>query len=104
MDGVNQSSYILLPMNRLLLAFMALLAGLLAQGGPAQARDCGPGATQVGALEASVSQVCIASHAQKASIGIPLGDQPFEIGTPAITTLLTVLAPTVRIGIDRARE
>lgn len=104
MDGVNQSAYILPPMNRLLLAFMALLAGLLAQGGPAQARDCAPGASQVGALEAPIAQVCIASQAQQASICISRGDEPSESGTAAIATLQTVVTPTVHIGIDRTRE
>ena len=104
MDGVNQSAYILPPMNRLLLAFMALLAGLLAQDGPARARDCAPGATQVGALEAPIAQVCIASQAQQASKGVSRGQAPAEGAVSAIATLQTIPAPTVHIGIDRARE
>jgi hypothetical protein len=104
MDGINQSAYILPPMNRLFLAFMALLAGLLAQGGPAQARDCAPGASQVGAVQAPVAQASVASQAQQAISGALRSDKPADTAKSAVASLQTVLTPTVHIGIDRARE
>ncbi|MGE3692882.1 MAG: hypothetical protein AB7F98_16020 [Novosphingobium sp.] len=91
-------------MNRLFLAFMALLAGLLAQGGPAQARDCAAGASQVGAVQAPFAQIRVAVKEQaangpKARREVPVKDH--NCGKPPKPT---VYLPTVQLGSDRAHE
>ena len=104
MDGINQSAYIGGPMNRLLLTFLALLAGLLAQGAPAQARAIAAGTSQIGALEAplaqsgAVAQVQVSGHLAARHEVQDASGLSGRLAPPAIHI------PTVQIGIDRARE
>ena len=97
-------TYRFAAMNRLLLTFLALLAGLLAQGGPATARECRTGASQVGALEVPLEQIRVAAKVQ-ANSGPKARREVLvrESGCrkPPVTT---VYLPTVQLGPDRARE
>jgi hypothetical protein len=90
-------------MNRIFLAFMALLAGLAAQVAPAVARVGED--TQIGAaadLRLLDQQVSV-----QASIATPRPLETYALETKADTVAPAFTAPTaatVLIGIDRARE
>lgn len=104
MDGINQSAYILRSMNRLLLTFLALLAGLLAQGTPAQAREIAAGASQIGVVEVPMAQIGAAAQVQVDRGTFARREVPEEIGLFGKALALAIQAPTVQLGIDRARE
>ena len=104
MDGINQSAYILRPMNRLLLTFLALLAGLLAQGAPAQAREVAAGASQIGAVHMPLAQTRAAAQVQATSSPAARSEIPDERGRLGKALVLSPPVATVEIGIDRARE
>lgn len=91
-------------MNRLLLAFMALLASLLAQGGPAQARECGAGASQVGAMEAPLAQIRVAVQVQATNGAKARRELPAKESNCARSRKQIIYLPTVQLGSDRARE
>ena len=91
-------------MSRLLLTLLALLTGLTVSGGYAHAQLCGPGDTQIGAVEAAPGSE------QPAAVAVATL-QAFS-HSPAATGLRPcaapqrrqVLVPTVMLGADRARE
>jgi hypothetical protein len=92
-----------LAMNRIVLALLALFAGIAAQVTPAEARVRGQ--AEVGAVLAQRSAARTAASAQihvamRAETRVP-EDQP-AAETPRAFAPLTV--PAVRIRIDRARE
>ena len=90
-------------MNRIVLAILALFAGLAAQVAPAEARLCGQ--TEINAtmgIRASARVVAVA-----AATPFRIAPQPqFAAPRPALETLPLPAwaAPTVRLGADRARE
>lgn len=90
-------------MNRIFLAFMALLAGLAAQVAPAAARvseDTQIGAAaDAGQLERQVA--VLASSAETRSV--PSFAAAPRLSEPVLETQVPTLA-AVLIGIDRARE
>lgn len=90
-------------MNRIVLAILALFAGLAAQVTPAEARLCGKveiGAT-LGLKSSARTQAVAAAAAFR-----PLPQRHVEALTSASEALpLPILAaPTVQLRIDRARE
>lgn len=92
-----------LTMNRIVLAILALFAGLAAQVAPAQARVCG--ATEVGAtlgfkVSARVVAVAAATPFRAEPRPIVQSPAPCRKAQP----LPALAAPTVRLGPDRARE
>lgn len=90
-------------MNRIVLAILALFAGLAAQVAPAEARLCGQ--TEINAtmgIRASARVVAVAAAA-------PFRAEPQpEVAAPRPSfdslPLAAVAAPTVRLRSDRARE
>lgn len=91
-------------MNRLLATFLALLAGLLAQGGPAQAGECRTGASQVGAMEAPLEQVVVSAQVQVRTAPRTPREEPAMGQGFSQPVAMSVLVPTVRLGPDRAHE
>jgi hypothetical protein len=90
-------------MNRIFLAFMALLAGLAAQVAPTAARVSED--TQIGAAKAA--RTLERQVAVEATAAVARPSQPYALAAKAGLTARSaqsrVLAP-VLIGIDRARE
>ena len=90
-------------MNRIVLAILALFAGLAAQVAPAQARlDT---ATEIGAavsVHAGVRQVTVAASAvfRPPTAYVTASNAPL-VGHASAFTLVS---PTIYIGIDRARQ
>ena len=90
-------------MNRIVLAILALFAGLAAQVAPAQARL--DAATQVGAAASAstaVRSVAAAELAVFRAESVPSRALPARAG--ALPQPLRLAAAAVLIGIDRARE
>jgi hypothetical protein len=96
-------AYIGGTMNRLLLAMLALLTGLVTQVAPAQARLGAPGETEIGSIE----QVRLMKPAATA---IAAADTPTtrqerrDTQRPRPVARPTVVVPTVLFGADRAFE
>lgn len=90
--------------TRLLLTLLALMTGLAAQLSPAQARIRAEGASAVGAV------VAVAQGERIAAVRRPAPAPRLELRpSPARCTIVIVrnevdCAPTVMLGIDRARE
>jgi hypothetical protein len=89
-------------MNRIVLAMLALLTGLATQLSPAQAR-MGVADTEIGALagssvrqERAVAAIAVCAPIQRIAAGVE------RCALPPITA--APRAPTVLMGIDRARE
>jgi hypothetical protein len=90
-------------MNRIVLAILALFAGLAAQVSPAEARVCGK--VEIGAsvgVKASARVVAVAAAMPFRSDPQPLFEAPRP--APEALPLPAWAAPTVRLGADRARE
>ncbi|MEJ2458000.1 MAG: hypothetical protein P8Y58_07545 [Novosphingobium sp.] len=90
--------------NRLLLTLLALLTGLSAQIGPAEAR-----ASQVASMQVSVLGEVTVAKAQRAPVALARLPEPgwrnARRHAPALTAAPVGLAvPAVLTGIDRARE
>lgn len=91
------------PMNRILLALLALFAGIATQVSPAEARVRGE--TEIGSVMAQRSATRAAASAQapavfQAKTSLP----PRHRAEPARAEYAQPLVPTVRLGPDRARE
>ncbi|MEQ1499356.1 MAG: hypothetical protein ABL914_11920 [Novosphingobium sp.] len=89
-------------MNRIVLAILALFAGLAAQVAPAEARICG--LTEIGTtlgIKASARVVAVAAAAPfRAAPG-----RAVHAPAPVLRILmLPAAAPAVRLRVDRARE
>ena len=91
-------------MNRLILALLALFAGLVAQTAPAMAHDCAVGEAAVGAAEASLAVVGVAAAGQAVAAPMAPGEQSLENLDLPLAECMAVAIPAVRTGIDRARE
>jgi hypothetical protein len=92
-------------MNRLLLALLALLAGLFTQVSPVQARLCGARDTEIGAVEAARGAVRSAP-CQSVMIVAPVARQEYR--ETAISHVRpaypSAIIPSVLFGADRAYE
>lgn len=104
-DGPGLAHYISAVMNRLILAFLALLAGLAAQATPVQARMGGGGETEIGTIDTARSGAR-SSAQQSTSPDAPVvrqerRDRESERVRPARPA---VFIPSVLFGIDRAFE
>ena len=92
-------------MIRLLLTFLALVSGFVAEGSPAQARLFAASRAEVGAVQAAVGAEKLAV-AQAQVGGFALRVQfvsPRTMADQAVLTAQVSRITVVRIGIDRAR-
>lgn len=104
MDAARWGTYIAPAMKRVFLALVALIMGVLAQAGPAQARPCASSNTEIGAL---VHQQAGTRRLVPASLPVPREWQfaPRLCRAACRFVPLHPMAVTsVRPGIDRARE
>ena len=105
LDGAERAAYIWHRMNRFLLALLALLAGLVTQVSPAQARLCLASETEIGATEAGRGGTR-STPCQSAAIAAPATRQ--ERGeresSRARLPRPQVYIPSVLFGADRAYE
>ncbi|WP_454797012.1 hypothetical protein [Novosphingobium lindaniclasticum] len=90
--------------NRLLLTLLALLTGLAAQIGPADAR-----ASQVASLQVVLIEAAVAAKAPRAPVALAQLPEPGLRNTrrhapPLVAVPESPAVPTVFTGIDRARE
>lgn len=86
--------------KRLILSLLALLTGLFAQIGPAQANPCAAGASEIGVMIGDCAEA--APRAARAAVR-PL----LRLGIKAPLRLIaigTAVAPATRIGIDRSLQ
>lgn len=92
-------------MKRIVLAFLALL-GLVAQSAPVQARMCGVGAEQVGAVTAVRAQrQALTAQVAPSAAAVAKPDRKDRDCTPSATERKRpVYIPAVQLGSDRARE
>jgi hypothetical protein len=104
LDARETSPYLACMASRLLLTLLALLTGLAAQGSPAQARGLVADSAEIGAF-ASANTVQ-ARRVSVARAAMPGQAQAYEDADRQVTALSSEgwRAPTVRPGIDRARE
>ncbi|EQB09958.1 hypothetical protein [Novosphingobium lindaniclasticum] len=90
--------------NRLLLTLLALLTGLAAQIGPADAR-----ASQVASLQVVLTEAAVAAKAPRAPVALAQLPEPGfrsvrRQAPPLVETPDSLAIPAVLTGIDRARE
>ena len=91
-------------MNRLFLAFLALL-GLAAQAAPVEARACGVGSAAVGTcLSSRVEATRGEVRAEVRALPLALPDRAPPGMAIAEFRAFGLIVPTVLIGPDRARE
>ena len=92
-------------MNRFLLALLALMAGLVTQVSPAQARLCGASDTEIGAVE-SVRGGVRSAPCQSTSTDAPVTRQERREreASRARPARPRVYIPSVLFGPDRAYE
>ncbi|MFM5930175.1 MAG: hypothetical protein ACKOPQ_04635 [Novosphingobium sp.] len=92
-------------MKRIVLALLALL-GLVAQTAPVQARICGVGSEQIGAIAAPRTQrQALAAQIQPSPSPTAKVDRKDRDCQPVATERKRpVYIPAVQLGIDRARE
>ena len=92
-------------MNRLLLAILALFAGLAAQAVPAAARVCSGSETEIGAAQGVRSSVRPANNpASRIEAPAPRRDRAGRSTVKVRAGSLPVLFPPIYFGADRARE
>ena len=90
--------------NRLFITLLALLTGLAAQVGPAQARACASSAAEIGAMTSVASER--RQSAPEALLSLPatprsrLADESESLSAPGDCRIVSA----VLTGIDRARE
>lgn len=91
--------------SRLFLTLLALLTGLAAQIGPAQARSCVPAdRVEMGVAAVAVTIRVAAVPAALAQLPEPGGRNARAFSAVEYVRASYRSAPTVLIGIDRARE
>ncbi len=90
-------------MNRLLLALIALLTGLAAQGAPAQAWVCLGHDTEIGA-GVSAKAATLAAVLAKPRAVRQFAETARAAPDAALPEAFALPVQTVRIGIDRARQ
>ena len=105
LDAGATSPYMPRTMIRLLLTFLALVSGFVAEGSPAQARLCAGVRAEAGVVQAAAgAETRAVAHAQVC--GFARHAQIIDSGAPAVQPALTApvqSASTVLVGIDRAR-
>lgn len=91
-------------MNRIVLAFLALFAGIAAQVSPAEARVRGE--TEIGSVLAQKAAARVAAAVQIAAVLQPCMRSEFARADACPSTQLErrVAVATVRLGPDRALE
>ncbi|WP_100865603.1 hypothetical protein [Novosphingobium kunmingense] len=92
-------------MNRIVLALLALFAGIVAQAAPTQARMSGNGNTEINALERieSAARPCAASPSVADQGGCRVSRRERTVSKPrGVRT--RVYIPSVLFGPDRALE
>jgi hypothetical protein len=92
-------------MIRLLLTFLALVSGFVAEGSPAQARLFAGARAEVGAVQvASGAESLAVARSQRAHFTLQtlIVSPGFSTLQPRLTAQVAHIAP-VHIGIDRAR-
>ncbi|MFM6933080.1 MAG: hypothetical protein ACKOUT_12645 [Novosphingobium sp.] len=92
-------------MKRIVLAFLALL-GLVAQSAPVQARMCGIGSEQVGAVSSVRAQrQALTAQVAPSAVAVAKPDRKDRDCAPAAAERKRpVYIPAVQLGSDRARE
>ena len=90
--------------NRLFITLLALLTGLAAQVGPAQARACASSAAEIGAVASEVSER--RQSIPETLLSLPGAPRDRLVGESDAPSALCdqPLVSTVLTGIDRARE
>ena len=105
LDAGGKHPYMPRKMIRLLLTFLALVSGFVAEGSPAQARLFAGARAEVGAVQmASGAENLAVARSQRAHFTLQIQSISSEL--PAIQPTLTAQVShtaSVRIGIDRAR-
>jgi hypothetical protein len=91
-------------MTRFLLTLLALLTGLAAQVSPAQARVCGLGDVEIGAVEGSGSSARVAVQSSQVSGPVARIGQRGRSLSCSRTPRKPVYIPSVQLRIDRAHE
>ena len=92
-------------MNRLLLALLAVLAGLVTQVSPAQARLCGARDTEIGALEAGAGSAhSVSCQAAVAAAPVATHKRREVDASPVRPAHPRVITPSVLFSADRAYE
>lgn len=103
LDGWKSRPYMVFPMNRILLALLALFAGIATQVSPAEARVRGE--TEIGSVMAQRSATRAAASAQAPAVNQARPSAPARIFASSLPTANTgPLVLTVFVGPDRARE
>jgi len=92
-------------MNRLLIALLALLTGLVTQVAPANARLCGASDTEIGAVECNRATArATAPQAAQSDAAPARAERREREGKGARATRPRVFIPSVLFGPDRAFE
>ncbi len=104
-DARPPAPYIFTAMNRILLALLALLTGMMTQVTPAQARMGGGSDTEIGAVE-SVRGAARPAAAATQAIAAPLARQERRDreATRVRPVRARIFIPSVLFGPDRALE
>ncbi|GGZ90285.1 hypothetical protein GCM10011617_06490 [Novosphingobium arvoryzae] len=104
-DARAGAPYIPLAMNRILLALLALLTGMMTQVTPAQARMGGGSDTEIGAVE-TVRGAARPAAAATQAIAAPLARQEKRDreATRVRPARSRIFIPSVLFGPDRALE
>lgn len=92
-------------MTRIMLAFLALLTGLVATGAPAAQRACPLNGTEVGSVAIPSPAAERATQRQGVAAQSPRpewGERRSECSGKTVRK--PVYIPTIQLGIDRARE
>ncbi|MCB2059165.1 MAG: hypothetical protein R3E09_08040 [Novosphingobium sp.] len=98
------SPYLAFMANRLFITLLALLTGLAAQVGPAQARSCAASSAEIGAVASVMAEGRLAIPESLAfATGAPRERKASEFHALATRSEVR-LVPAVLTGIDRARE
>lgn len=100
---MQEHAYIRTSMKRLLLAFLALLAGLVVQGATAQARISGSDA-EIGAYDAGRTSRPVAVQSQSPDAPAARQERRERDANRVRTSRARVYIPTVQFGADRAFE
>ncbi len=96
-------AYLYRHMTRFLLTLLALLTGLTMQTAPANARMCGAGETEIGAVESLPGGEKVAAQERGTTAPRARREWRGRRGCPRIQPQ-PVYIPTVQLGIDRAHE
>ncbi len=91
-------------MNRIVLALLALFAGLAAQATPAQARMSGSGDTEIGAVDSARGARPSAPQASSVDAPVVRQERRDRDGERVRPVRPAVFIPSVLFGVDRAFE